>query len=287
MSNWKSERTAPNVVTVRCKASKPDWEQWALLRSDVHHDNPHCDQKLERRHLEQAKKRDAIIIDNGDLFCAMQGKFDKRGSKDSIRPEHANGKYLDSLVSTAADFYAPYAEQFAVLGLGNHETAISKHHETDLTDRLAGELKLKGSPVLVSGYGGWVRFRFDLPSGRSETFPLHHYHGSGGGGPVTRGVITTNRMAVYTPDARIILTGHTHDEWNVTIARQRLSAGGKPYRDEVVHVRAAGYKDAWADGSVGFEVERQHGPKPIGAAWVRFFYDNYDRRVKFEITNAK
>jgi len=46
-----------------------------LLRSDVHHDNPKCNQDLERKHLDEAIEYDAPIIDNGDLFCAMQGKW--------------------------------------------------------------------------------------------------------------------------------------------------------------------------------------------------------------------
>jgi hypothetical protein len=284
------ERQSRNVINVRCSGIGTGWEMWCLLRSDVHHDNPKCDWKLEKRHLDEALERKAIIIDNGDLFCAMQGKYDKRSSKSCIRKEHMDGDYLDSLVNTAAEFYAPYMELPWIFGRGNHETAIQKAHETDLTERLVEKLKDRygAEQAFTSGYSGWVRFILDY--GKSEQIKLHHYHGSGGGGPVTRGVIQTNRMAVYTPDAHIILTGHTHDEWIVPITRQRITERGVPYHDEQLHVRAAGYKDAWGDGYSGWEVETAKGPKPKGAQWLRFSYKrtpDLERRIFCEVQRAK
>lgn len=279
------EQNHRNVLTVRMDA-RSGWEQWFLLRTDVHHDNPKCDQTLERRHLEQAVERGAGIIDNGDLHCAMQGKYDKRGSKDALRPEHQTGKYLDRLVETAADFYAPYADNWLVMGLGNHETKILQNHETDLTERTVERINTlqqnAGKPgrVYAGGYGGWVRFMFHTTATRREAKILHHFHGSGGGGPVTRGVIQTNRLAVFNPDADIVFTGHTHDDWTVPIRRQRLSDAGVPYQDEQLHIRAAGYKDAWGDGHSGWEVEKMLGPKPKSAAWLRFYYESGEIRME-------
>jgi hypothetical protein len=241
--------------------------------------------KLEKKHLDTALERKAIVLDNGDFFCAMQGKFDKRGGKDSIRPEHNSGDYLDALVSTAATFNKPFTSIAWILGRGNHETAIRKNHETDLTDRLAEAMRHNGTNVLTSGYGGWVRFLFEARGSYRQAINLHHYHGSGGGGPVTRGVIQTNRMAVYTPDADIVLTGHTHDSWLVPIPRQRINGKGTLFHDEQLHVRAPGYKDAWDDGYAGWEVETAKAPKPKGAYWLRFFY--FDGRIHSEVTAAK
>jgi hypothetical protein len=274
-------------------ARNSDWEQWVLLRSDVHHDNPKCDQALEKKHLDEAVEFDAPIIDNGDLFCAMQGKWDKRADKNALRPEHQGSNYFDLLVDTAADFYRPYMRQFAVVGRGNHETAITKQHETDLTDRLASRMRQMGGIVEASGYGGWVIFRFcdsqqaGKQSANKDTIRLYHYHGSGGGGPVTRGTIQTNRLAVMTPDAAIVLSGHTHDEWTVTIPRQRISDRGVIYQDEQLHIRCPGYKDAWGDGSGGWEVERMLGPKALGSAWLRFYWHNSSGRVRYDTLRAK
>lgn len=274
-----------NVVTVRMDVPSSKWDQWFLLRSDAHHDNPHCDQQLERKHLGQAKDRDAGIIDAGDLFCAMQGKWDKRADKNAIRPEHQSGDYLDALVRTAADFYGPFAKQIVVLGQGNHETALLKRHETNLTERLVERLNAKAaSNIQCGGYAGWIRFLFTIHKTRKASRILHYYHGTGGGGPVTRGVIQTNRLAVFNPDADVVLTGHTHDQWIVPIARQRLSDAGTPRHDEQIHVRTPGYKDSWGDGYDGWEVERCLGPKPKGAAWLRFFIEGDELRM--DVTRA-
>ena len=174
------------------------------------------------------------------------------------------------------------------MGRGNHETAIVKQHETDLTDRLVSRMRQQGGIVEASGYGGWVVFRFCDVGGRiKDSKLLYHYHGSGGGGPVTRGTIQTNRLAVMTPDAQIVLSGHTHDEWTVTIPRQRISLRGAVYHDEQLHIRCAGYKDAWGDGHAGWEVERMLGPKALGSAWLKFFWDERSERIKFETMRAK
>ena len=293
---WSISKVSKNVVEITVEMNRNrDWEQWVLLRSDVHHDNPKCDQDLERKHLDEAKDCNAPIIDNGDLFCAMQGRWDKRADKSALRPEHQGSNYFDLLVDTAAKFYEPYKNQFAILGRGNHETAITKAHETDLTDRLASRMRAHGSSVEASGYGGWVIFRFvdatqkakGHPKCNKDSVTLYHYHGTGGGGPVTRGTIQTNRIAVMTPDANIVLTGHTHDEWTMTIPRQRITSHGKIYQDEQLHVRAPGYKDAWGDGSGGWEVERMLGPKALGSAWLRFTFDNASDKVKYDTQRAK
>lgn len=291
---WTCKKLSRNVheITIDLTRNK-DWEQWVLLRSDVHHDNPKCDQVLERKHLDEALEFDAPIIDNGDLFCAMQGKWDKRSDKNALREEHRGSNYFDLLVETTASFYKPYGSHFAVLGKGNHETAVTKAHETDLTDRLASRMRAQGSKVETSGYGGYVLFRFQDAKQKGEmkaikdSKTLYHFHGTGGGGPVTRGVIQTNRLAVFQPDADIVLTGHTHDEWTVTIPRMRISSRGVISHDEQLHVRAPGYKDAWGDSDHGFEVEKMLGPKSLGSAWLRFSWSSVGEKVLVDASRAK
>ena len=85
------ERIHRNVHFINHRFASTSEDFWVLLTSDRHHDNPHCNQELEKKHLDQAVEREAVIIDYGDLFCAMQGKYDRRHSKDDIRPEHQSG----------------------------------------------------------------------------------------------------------------------------------------------------------------------------------------------------
>ncbi|MGI9160890.1 MAG: hypothetical protein ACR2K1_14175, partial [Saprospiraceae bacterium] len=90
--------------------NRADWTYKALLLSDLHIDNPKCDRALLIRHLDQAKKNGCPIMIFGDLFCAMQGKYDKRANKSALRPEHQVNNYLDALIDTTADFFAPYKD---------------------------------------------------------------------------------------------------------------------------------------------------------------------------------
>ncbi len=250
------------------------WEQWFLLTTDRHWDHPCSDRALQKKHLNEALQKRAGIMDAGDLFCAMQGRDDKRGGKAQVRAEHNSSAYFDSLVDTGSDWFAPFAKNWITMSPGNHETAVQKRHEINLTERLVTTLNLKHhSHIEQMTYAGWVRFIFKRGGGHRDSKRMFYHHGFGGGGPVTRGVIDTNRMAVYQPDADIVWTGHTHDQWVVPIRRARLSDLGVPFLDEQLHVRTPGYKDEFSPMQ-GFHIEKGRGPKPIGAAWLRFYYLN-------------
>lgn len=268
---WLVEQNQSNVHTIRFEGIQTGWEQWVLLTGDRHHDNVHSRHELEIEHLEQAKARNAPIVDIGDLFCAMQGKFDPRADQSQLRPEDRGNAYFDLIGQHAAEFYAPYAKLFAVLGHGNHETATLKHHNIDLTDRLVAALNQRGGRVHTGGYGGWIRFQFVMWSTQMCAINLKYHHGAGGGGPVTRGIIDSNRQMVYLPDADMIVNGHVHEQMHVTIARERLTQQGYVSRDIVHFLRTGTYKDEYGDGSGGFHIERGRPPKPLGATWLRFY----------------
>lgn len=285
---YTTETTQRNVITVRCPLQRnKQWEQWFLLTADRHWDNPHSDQELQREHLEQARECGAGVIDVGDLFCAMQGRWDKRSNKSALRPEHQVDNYLDALVTTAADFFAPYADQFVLVGHGNHETSVKKQHETDLIERLCGTLfDRTGHKVVNGGFGGWVKFIFRSPDNVkvSQSINLHYDHGAGGGGPVTKGVIQNNRRATYLPDAHIVISGHIHERNMMDYQRVRLSDQGKTYQDIQTHVIMPTYKEEYGDGFAGWHVERGAPPKPIGCTWLRFYWHPRHERVCWEVT---
>lgn len=258
-----------------------------MLSSDRHHDNTHSRRDLELAHLQQAKERNAIILDIGDLFCAMQGKFDPRRSQDDLRPEDKGDNYLDLIVKHAAEFYSPYANLFSLMTPGNHESAILKSNGTDLVNSLVHRLNSDhGGRVYKGGYGGWVRFEFIICKTQREAKSLKYFHGKGGGGPVTRGVIDTARQAVYLPDADIVVNGHTHDQYHLPIARERLTKNARVSRDVVHFIRTGTYKDEYGDGSGGWATEKGLPPKPLGCVWLRFFARHFDNHllVDTEIT---
>jgi hypothetical protein len=288
---WSFTEKSRNVHLMEISLPRVGDEQFILLQSDVHWDNPHCKRDVWKAHLDEARERDAPILDNGDFFCAMQGKYDPRSSKNDIRPEHVGSNYLDRLIETADKSLAPYADLLTLRGQGNHETSIAKRHETDLTARLTERLKLRGSPACVGGFSGWVRFTIKLTKTNHRSFKLWYHHGYGGGGPVTRGTIQSSRIAVYVSDADVVWNGHTHDAWIMPIERIRLNQENKVEYCRQTHVRTAGYKDEYSDhhgnfGHGGWHIERGGPPKPIGGAWLRFRQVKAGQ-IKLEIIEAQ
>jgi hypothetical protein len=275
------DKRSRNVVVVQFPDILSGWEKWVFLSSDRHHDSAGCDRKLELEHLELCRERDASIIDVGDLYDAMQGRYDPRRSYPDMRPEYAQAMikqgrcYLDLIVEDAAKFYAPYAGNFLVIGRGNHESSIQTHNDTDLTDRLVSELnKQPGATVQAGCYGGWVVFQFTMGKTQHERILLKYYHGSGGDAPVTRGVIQTARQAVYLPDADIVVNGHSHNAYIVPIERERMSMKCVSYQDTQWHLRTPTYHDDYGDGGDGWHVESGKPPKPRGGIWLHFTYLN-------------
>lgn len=284
--NWKVEPKSDNVhdLVFTDDYRNAEWEQWVLLTGDRHWDNPKSDWKLQKKHLDQARERNAPVIDVGDFFCLMQGKYDKRGTKKDIRPEHLTNDYFDSVPNTAVEFFKNYADLFAVIGTGNHEASIKRHHETDVLGRFIYRLNAEaGSNVQLGGYGGYVRIRFQEPDGRSKKSKLlKYYHGSGGGGAVTKGLIQTNRRAVFMPDADIIVTGHIHEKWAVTLTRERVSPQGKVYIEDQHHICVGPYKEEYNSGKSGWHVERGAPPKPLGGYWLRFTWDRETESISIQ-----
>ena len=285
MPEYKVKRTDKNVITVTFDNVRAGWEQWVLLSSDRHHDNPDCNRKLEKKHLDEAGKKDALIVDVGDLFCAMQGRYDPRRKLGDVRPEDVGDNYLDLIVKHAAEFYGPYAKNWLLMGVGNHESKIEKNNSHNINSALIHRMNSDYAGHVFHGhYGGYIKFNFKIRKTVRQTKLLYYHHGAGGGGPVTRGVIQTNRQSVYLASPTIVLNGHTHDSWILPIKRERVTSKGRINHELIWFVRTPGYKDGWGKGEKGFEVETWKGPRPLGAAWLRFYYDG--ENVSEEITQS-
>jgi hypothetical protein len=279
---WKVVQHHRNIHTVELDGDSKISEWWFLLSGDRHHDNPHSLHDLERKHLDEAVARNAGIIDVGDLNCCMEGRFDPRRNKAGIREEHATAPdYLDSIIRHAADFYSPYARNFVLIGRGNHETAILKACETDLTERLCERMSQQsGHKVYSGGYGGWVRFITRNGSGR-YTLTLKYFHGSGGAALMSFDTLKVRRAAAVTPDADVVVSGHVHKQWVMPLARERLvmdQRGPRVVSDIQWHIRTGTYKDEFADGFAGFHVEQGRTPEIMGAVWMKLKFER--RTVK-------
>jgi hypothetical protein len=215
----------------------------------------------------------------------MQGKYDPRSNLNDLRPEHKKVDYLDAIRKTAFDFYRPYVHNWLMIAMGNHETNIENRLGTNLTSGLVGMLNdvreredTEGhGPILPGGYGGWIRWQFKIRKTINQSKMWKYHHGSGGGNsPVTRGVIQTNRQAVYLPDADAVLNGHTHDSYHVPIARETCGPDMKVGRNILHFLRTPTYKDEYGDGRKGWWIEKGSPPKPMGCIWAKFTYDSKD-----------
>ena len=276
------KKTTHGAVTIIEEKIDSTFNLWSMFCSDVHLDSVYCDREAFFADLDDAKARNARVYIFGDLFDAMQGRFDPRRSMEELRPEYRRADYYDFVIKDAARLLKPYASNIELIARGNHETSVLKNANTDLIDRLVYVLNVEnGTTITTGGYGGWVMWRLD--SGAKHTIRMKYFHGSGGEAPVTRGAIQTNRQAVYLPEADMVVNGHSHNSYYIPISRERVTDSGRQYFDLQHHIRVPGYKQSYGDGTSGWEVERGGVPKPIGCAYVemRLIYP----RVSQGITN--
>jgi hypothetical protein len=265
----KITRRAANVHTFDCEGKEAEF----LLISDVHWDNPKCDRDLLTKHLKEAVERNAYIIINGDFFCLMQGKGDPRRSKDDIRPEHNKGNYLQAVVNDAVQWWKPYAKNLALIGYGNHETGVIKNLEFDALQMFVTLLNHEcGTDVQAGGYGGAILFGIkhttSLP--HRMRFAMHYYHGSGGGGPVTKGVIQDQRIMAMVEGYDCTWQGHVHELYHHINIVTYLNRNDYMIRQRPVHqLRTATYKEEYQGGIGGFHVEKGRPPKPLGGYWMK------------------
>ena len=252
------------------------------MLSDIHWDNPKCDWNQLKKDLDYCKANDIAVMINGDMFCLMQGKGDRRANKSDIRPEHNNAKYLDSIVETAVEWWSPYAHILTVIGYGNHETAIIKWQETDILQRFVDLLNYKnGSNVYTGGYGGWLIVRQHISENINTSFKIKYFHGSGGGGVVTKGALNLTRALEMYEDFDVFTMGHIHENAARNDVRDTISYNSKlGYRQEhkQIHMMLTGtYKEEYGDGSKGWHVERGAPVKPTGGRILVFESDRFEK----------
>jgi hypothetical protein len=259
---FKIRQISRNVHEIEIKESKHI--QIAML-SDLHWDNPKCDRVLLKRHLDYCLENEIPIMINGDFFCLMQGKYDPRRNKKDIRPEHNRHDYIDAVVNTAVDYFKPYAHLITVIGYGNHETAIIKNLETDPLQRFVDLLNREaGTSVMVGGYGGWVIIRQRLTKTQVKMTKIKYFHGSGGGGIVTKGAINLTRALEAFEGFDVFSMGHIHENWSRNDVRDSLDKTNQMIHKKLHLMVTGAYKEEYEDGAFGWHIERGAPPKEVG-----------------------
>jgi hypothetical protein len=239
--------------------------------SDVHYDSKHCDRDLLHKHLKEAEAKSAFVFINGDFFDLMQGRYDPRSGKYDIRPEYKHANYLDQVINDGADYLSSFNLTY-LIGQGNHETNITKRLETNPIERMVERMRYAGKEVDMGGYEGWCVFRLAYLQGEEEkhngsrTVKMYYHHGSGGGAPRTKGMLSSDMYQKDRPDADIITSGHDHNKWYMPITIDRLRANFEPYYTTVHHIRSGSYK--LKQRGLGWEVERGFATPRMGGWWM-------------------
>lgn len=242
-----------------------------LLTSDWHLDSPHCDRKLLSKHLNEAKEKNYAIIANGDIFDAMQAKNDPRSSKRELKNDIIANTYFNGLLSDAEDFCKPYASHIALMGYGNHEVSVIKHHEIDLMQMLVNNLnKEEDSHIVLGGYDGFVVCRFLYKGVVDRKVILYYHHGAGGSAPMSLGILQMSRTQMHIPDADIIITGHNHNSFVVSKMKLCVSTRGRVQSRRVYLVKTPTYKEEVMSDELSFLRMKGSPPRPIGGYWVDF-----------------
>ena len=221
-----------------------------FLMSDLHLGSAFADVKRLKADLEMARRANARILINGDVFDAINPK-DKRFAPSCIaRPLRGLDDLGGGMVDLAVDLLSPYADLIDIIGIGNHEEAWVRRSAEDLVkrliDRLNATLDKQGSENRIAhgGIMGFVRttFAFKRAAGHSPAVnhTLLYQHGSGGDAPVTKGAIDAFRKQVqYEYDC--LTFGHKHSSTYGRDAIMSVSSRGHLVSRDRIYIQTASY----------------------------------------------
>lgn len=213
------------------------------LMSDLHLGAAHVDYKLIQRELDDALANNDRILINGDLLDMILPKDAKRYQPTCPHPRIAKrNDQVNAAVEWAVELLSPVAHLIDMLGLGNHETAVTRWHSVDPTLLVLYELEKvsrqrePGHIIHYGGYTGFVDYRISNESSGSSSFRwvLYYHHGSGGAAPVTKGLIDFARKDVWV-DADMMWLGHKHNRLVVTVEKVRCPEKGDDVEVRNVH----------------------------------------------------
>lgn len=261
------ERTDPRACIVRCDQVKTGWTWRAYWLSDLHWDSIHCQRDALKYTLDEARAHGAPIFLIGDVFDLMQGPGDKRGRRSEIREEFRGADdYGDAVLDAAIAWFAPYADQIALLSEGNHEWGYEKYHASNLTKKLA---KALGAQHFTEW--GFVRFQFERPGGGNRTSRTCYFHHINTGGPVTKGVIGAARRDQFVQACDFLFTGHNHERTAVDAPFVDMNAAGTVEMHQRVHLNMGTWKEEFLPS--GYHSQMARPPKPIGGWILDMRYD--------------
>lgn len=269
-----------HVFDVPCEEGQP---YRRLLMSDLHYGHPNADKRRIRADLDAARRLNARVLINGDVFDAIQ-KRDKRYSPSQL-DKMVQGKddLAKALVEMVGGELGPYADLIDVIGVGNHEEAWTRQTSTCLVgmllDRLNAELEKQGSAHRIrhGGIQGYIRTRFKFSAAGNPAGTVSHdllyQHGAGGDAPVTKGAIDASRRLINF-DYDCLTFGHKHNKTEGEDTYLYLSTTGKLRQRERIYIQTGSYlwnykRTTQADPlRYSYAESGHHAPKPLGGKFL-------------------
>lgn len=215
--------------------------------SDIHYDSLHCDRKSLKAHFDQAVAEDRMIEINGDWFDVMGCFKDPRTKAADIDPRFiVRGKsYLDVVIEDSYEFLKKYADNILIMSLGNHETAILKHRDTNPLTRLVTMLRQHNPNIMEGLYEGYVQFQIKDSRHKttSQLFSERFHHGFGGNAPRSKGMLHSQIIAMQYPDVDLYQSGHTHQKFHdPSNVRERITKKGRVHESTMHYLKLGSYQ---------------------------------------------
>ena len=258
-----------NLLRVSPERIGSGFEHRVMLTSDHHLGAATTDEARIVKDLERARKENARIIVNGDVFDFILPGDRKRFQQSALADWlHGKDDIVNACIQRAYDLYAPYADLIDVIGDGNHDTALSKHHAADAVALLVQLLNERtSSNILHGGYRGWITYRWYVSTTATVNLKLYRHHGAGGGAPATRGMLDLTRMIGFVPMADVVTVGHKHHRWAAKYGYLQLLDSGREVESEGLFVMTGAYMDTYAPKG-NYAANWNISPMPKGGVMV-------------------
>lgn len=220
----------------------------AGLLSDLHIGNAFVDEANLKKDIAKVKAFGGPVAINGDVFDLILTGDKKRYNPTALHPRVAGrADIVNASVDYAHELLEPIASQIHFIGIGNHETAVEKHHSTDPVAWLIRDLNRDHNlNIQYGGYCGWWVLRFSRDR-QMWSYKIHYHHGSGGGSPVTKGMIGFSRDAAWIDGADCLWRGHKHHKTADRDVVQYLDRDHVLKHKERLRVMSASYLDTYRE----------------------------------------
>ncbi len=123
------------------------------------------------------------------------------------------------------------------------------------------------------------------------TTKVKYFHGSGGGGVVTKGAINQTRALEMYEDFDVFCMGHIHENSSRNDVREYVKFNAKvgfSVGQKQIHLTLTGtYKEEYGDGGSGWHVERGAPAKPLGGRILKMECKEIDERMTRSIDSFK